>query len=460
MKRALTAAGLVVLIVSAAAAFTAITREREYRRLIAEADRALAAEDTFAAIEALSGALALKPQSMLAHLKRADAYRRRGELTAALRDLRRAVDLDPSALRALELIGDVQFDLGRYDRAIVRYGEAVQLDDRSPRLLYKLALARYRDGQVAAAIAPLQQALALEERRPELHYLLGLCFRDLGRPADAVRVLSRAVELAPASVASREALAWVLDEIGRPGDAVEQFEALAALEPRRPERQAALGLAYARAGRTDLAVLALGRAIEQFPDHPQLYTALARIWLDLAEAQRDRVALGKALEALKRALLVAPNSSELATLHGRALWLAGDVEEAARLLEEATRWPVDPDSFRLLARVRERLGDRRAARDALVRYLALAGDRLPGGTRGTYARQIGDWSLALGEPGAALTWYDRALEERPGDPHLLAALVEAHRRRGDLDAARRLLADALARSPRDPTLLALRGKLP
>jgi hypothetical protein len=73
----------VVVAVAAVALITAVVlvwvdarREREFRRLIAVGDAALASGQTFDAIEAFSGALALKPDSMLASLKRGDTYRR------------------------------------------------------------------------------------------------------------------------------------------------------------------------------------------------------------------------------------------------------------------------------------------------------------------------------------------------------------------------------------------------
>ena len=76
---------------------------------------------------------------MVGYLKRGEAYRRRGELEAALKDLRRAADIDPGAPRALELLGDVNYSLLRYGRAADSYGAYIRLDDRSPRVLYKLA---------------------------------------------------------------------------------------------------------------------------------------------------------------------------------------------------------------------------------------------------------------------------------------------------------------------------------
>ena len=135
--------------VAGALGFSALTNEREFDRLIANGDQAVADERPFQAIEAYSGAIARNPDSMLAHLKRGSVYHSQNQLDAALRDLRRATELDPSALRAIEMLGDVNVGLGRADRAIEAVSEAfVSLDERNARVLYKLGLARYRDGRV------------------------------------------------------------------------------------------------------------------------------------------------------------------------------------------------------------------------------------------------------------------------------------------------------------------------
>ena len=295
MKRLLVASvGLAALMVGIALAWYSVRQEREFQRLIAVGDAALAEDQTYGAIEAFSGALVLKRDSMLAYLKRGDTYRRRGELTAALRDLRDAAALDLSAPRPVEMLGDVNAAMGRYERASEHYQAFTELDDRSPRVLYKLALAYYRNGQVDEAIESLRNAVALDERFTEAHYLLGMCLRERRQDEEAMRALARAVEINPAFVAAREEMVDLFNRAGRRQEALEQLEALAALDPARAERLVSVGLAYARWGRTDAAVLTLGRAAERYPDEPAVYTALGRVWLETAELRNDRVALGKA----------------------------------------------------------------------------------------------------------------------------------------------------------------------
>jgi predicted Zn-dependent protease len=63
-------------------------------------------------------------------------------------------------------------------------------------------------------------------------------------------------------------------------------------------------------------------------------------------------------------------------LYGRAMLLSGDARSAERiLLEAADRPPVDPETFRRLADASQRLGHLTVARDALLRYVALADER-------------------------------------------------------------------------------------
>ena len=80
--------------------YTGVTRDTEYRRLVAAGDEALGHDQVFLALEAFSGAIALKSDSMLAYLKRGRDLTTVGAiLAAALRDLTRASALAPEATR-------------------------------------------------------------------------------------------------------------------------------------------------------------------------------------------------------------------------------------------------------------------------------------------------------------------------------------------------------------------------
>ncbi len=451
MKRAIFGSVvLAALAVAGALAYQAAAQDREYRRLVLQGDEALGQGQTFVAIEAFSGAIALRPDSMLAFLRRGEAYRRRGDLTAALRDLRNASRLDPGATHPLEQLGDVNYALRRYTRAAESYEAYLRLDDRSPSVLYKLALALRNDGNLPRAIAALGQAIKLSDRFAEAHYLLGVCLREAHRTDEALAALTRAVTLSPALIPAREELADLHALRGRRREEIEQLEALAALDPGRAERLIAVGLAYSRANSPDQAVMALGRAAERFPEQPAVYTALGRVWLRAAEERGDRAALRKALEALEPVATQPAASSDVLTLYGRALSLKGEAEKAEQVLQQASnRLPAEPAAFLALASVAQRLGHIAEARDALIRYGALSDDDRD---REGRAVQIGDLSLRLNDPDTAVHWFQRAADAADGDPALLGRLADAQFRAGQPGAARATLSRAIEKDPQSAFL--------
>jgi tetratricopeptide (TPR) repeat protein len=453
---------LIVLIVAATAVagallYSALHTEKEFDRLIAAGDQAVANAQPFLAIEAYSGAVALKPDSMLARLKRGAVYQAQGELGAALRDLRESSNNDPSAPRPLELLGDVNVGLGRFDRAMDRYERNIALDERNPRVHYKLGLTRYRAGRLSDALEPLRLATALDPRMAEAHYVMGLVHREQGQTASARRALEQAVKLGPGLFNAREALAEVYLAEGNPGRAIEQLEVMAALEPASADRLVAVGLAQSRAGRLEAASLTLGRAIDRFPDAPNGYAALGHIWLTTA-LRGDRVALNKAVEALRQAASKQGVSSETLTELGRAWMLLGEYPAAERVFRQAlAQLPVPAEAYLHFATVTQRGGRIQEARDALVKYVALVGDTRP---IVSVASQIADLSLRLGEPTVAVHWLNRAVDKGGPSTTLLARLARAAIRAGDYQRARAAVTEGLRAAPDDADLQALKRRLP
>ena len=453
-------AGTVVAIagIAGALAVGALKNQRDFDRLIVEGDAAVLADRPFQANEAYSGAIALNPDSMLAHYKRGAVYQSLNELENALRDFRRAAEIDPSSLRAIESLGDVNAALGRHERAIENYKTFTDLDDGNTRVLYKLGLARYRAGRAQEAVAPLKQALTIDPVMGEAHYVLGLVQRDLDQMPAARKSLEEAARRSPASQTSaREALADAYLQDGDYNRAINQLEALAALEPARSDRMVAVGLAQARAGRDDAAVITLGRAVERFPDAPHVYAALGHVWLTQAQQRGDRVALNKAIEALQHAAGRSDTTSDTYAELGRAFILAGDRPAAERALRQAVaKLPVPPDAYLQLADVTGRDGRIQDARDALLRYATLIGDEKP---LGTVATQIADYSVRLGEPTLAVRWFDRAIDEAGPSSTLSAKLADAAFRAGDVARANQVVDEALASEPENRPLQQLKRRI-
>jgi tetratricopeptide (TPR) repeat protein len=449
---------LVASAVTAVFAYQAAARQRDYRVLVARGDTALRDDQTFAAIEAYSGAIFLRPDSMLAYLRRGETYRRRGDrgdLEAAARDFRAAAALDPSAPRPLEELGDVLYRLERYPRSVEAYEQSAALDDRSARVTYKLALARYRNGDTDAAVSALNQSVHLNPDLADAYYLLGVCLRETQRTTEAIQALETAVSLSPALVPAREELADIFGRLGRRTDELEQLQLLAGLDRDRTARQVAVGLAHSRARHWDSAVLALGSALERAPDDPVLYRALGQVWLESAQARSDRVDLSKAREALDRVASRPGATSEVLTLSGRAALQDGDLTTAEHTLRDATgRFPVDPSAFLWYAAAAERLNHHDAARRALIQYGALAATPPPADAAANAAR-IAALSSRLDDWAGAAEWFGKALAATPNDLGLVASLADAQLRGGDRAAAMATIARGLEKDAVNAPLLSL-----
>lgn len=455
MKRSIAAMTLLVIAaVAAAVAYQAAARQRDYSALLTRGDNALRDDQTFGAIEAYSGAIALRPDSMLAYLRRGQTYQRggdRGDLDAAVRDLRRAAALDPTATRPLEALGDVLYQQQRYDRAADAYGRSTALDDRSARLDYKLALAHYRNRALDAALAALDEALRLDDRMAEAHYLRGMCLREKGRTSPALGAIERAVALEPGFVPAREELADLYGAANRRAEQLEQLQVLAGLDRDLVERQVAVGMAHARGGHWDLAVLTLGGALERHPTEPEIYRALGQVWLE--RPRDDPAFLRKAREALERAASSPSATSRSMTLYGRALLEAGETENAERAFQQATtRYPIDPSAFLLYASTAEKQNHLDAARNALIQYGGLVLNDADSVSR---AARTASLSLRLNDPQTAVAWFERAASSSPNDVTLLAALADAQIRNGDRPAAQATLARGLEKDPKNSQLLAV-----
>ena len=490
----------------------AVERDRDYRRLILQGDEALTRGQTFVAIEAYSGAIALKRGSMLAYLKRGEAHQRRGDtpeiLSASLRDLRTAADLDPGSTRTLEKLGDVNLQLRRFANAAESYEAYIRLagrrdggqangrglvgravvgaapgaeavggafqhqahggrdrtqqavvlrDDHSPEVFYKLGLASRGDGRLTRAISALQQAVALNASFHEAHYVLGLCLNDREQIAEARAAFERAIALAPAFIPAREELAELYRLQNRARDELEQLNALFALDPAKSERLIAVGLAHLRAGNRELAVVTLGRAAELFPDTPGVYAALGQVWLEAAEERGDPSDLRKALGALEPVATQTAATSETLGHFGRALVLAGQHARAELVFRQASqRFPTDPDVLPHLAAVAQRLGHLDEARQALVRYSALVDEDRE---RASQAVRIADLSMALSDAAAAVAWYQKSEALGGSDVALLIRLADAQAKAGQIDEARATAARALQKDPADASARSLARRL-
>src|SRR6478672_2081374 len=115
------------------------SRERNYQQLLQAGQQALDAGNGNFAIEAFTGALTLRPDSMVAYFRRGQAYRNQRQHEEAARDFREAARRAPDAPQPLIALGDLYEADGDPALAASWYGQAAErLKSSDAALLYKL----------------------------------------------------------------------------------------------------------------------------------------------------------------------------------------------------------------------------------------------------------------------------------------------------------------------------------
>jgi tetratricopeptide (TPR) repeat protein len=460
VRLGLVAAGIVVIGVAAVYAVQRLNDAERYRRLVDSGEQALSAGNSYAAIEAFSGAIALRPDSMTSHLRRGEAYQLQRRVDDAARDFQEAARLQPGATDPLIALAKLHDEQGASREAAEWFGRAATIDRQSPALLYRLALARYRSGQPATAVDPLRQAITMEAGFDEALYLLGLALRDTQDPAGAIDALERAVRANPSLVPAREELADLYAAQGRAADQMTQLTALIGLDP-TASRDVTVALAQADRGNYDSAIATLYAATATAGDQSAIQLTLGQIYARRAEATADprrRAELAtQAVGVLEQALGGSVRRSDGLTWYGRALFLRGDTDDAARILQEAVATtPFNRRAFLFLADAEEALGHPGEARSWLMRYDVLEGNTASASEARARSRRMGRLAVADGDYRLAISRLEPLLEQSPADVELWLWVAEARWHNGDAAGANAALTTATALALGDARVRRLR----
>jgi tetratricopeptide (TPR) repeat protein len=171
-------------------------------------------------------------------------------------------------------------------------------------------------------------------------------------------------------------------------------------------------------------------------------------------ALRGQIRQGRALFSRASEL-----AGKLILVHGRAPSPLSKIErenllEASRLLEEAgARNPTAFANWWMLGKVRQRLGEHRAALEALRRSLECDPNQIDG------CREYVAVCLDLGEGAEAVRVARRACELRPGDAGLKSNLAVAQLIAGQIDDAVKTVQAAVQADPADKITRALEARI-
>ena len=175
------------------------------------------------------------------------------------------------------------------------------------------------------------RALALDETAADAHLALAYVLHYYEWDwAGAEREYGRALELNPSDAQARTAYAWLLADTGRVDEAVPEARSAVERDPVSALPRFSLAQVFVAARRFEEAIAVAHAAIELDPSFPSSYQALG--W--------GLVGLGRYVEAVKvsrQQVIVAPGDPMSQAQLGWALGLAGERQEALAILEDLKR---------------------------------------------------------------------------------------------------------------------------
>jgi tetratricopeptide (TPR) repeat protein len=274
---------------------------------------ALATKDYKRAVEHLTAALTLDPETTVVHYPLALAYRGLGDLDKAAQHFERrgslgsrrstagtSIPLPDPLLAALngivqtpQLYRERGLDaaaLGNWPEAVKNFRLAVEAEPGYAAMRVNLGAALERVRDARGALEQYEEALRLDPRLAEAHYGLADVLERGGREQEAIEQYRAAVTENPNFTAAHLRLADAMRRTDRLEQSLSHYRQVIALEPADADARFGEAMALVRLERYAEARERLTEALTVHPDQPTFRQALARV---LAAAPDDRVRDGE-----------------------------------------------------------------------------------------------------------------------------------------------------------------------
>lgn len=290
--------------------------------------------------------------------------------------------------------------------------------------------------QFNRALIEFKVASTQQPKSAEAQYQLGLARIGLGDIAGAVSAIRRAHELDPKHQGALVRMAEIMAMSGEHAEltaSIGKAQQAVAAQPLDAAALNVLAYAEARLNRTADAEQHLRDAIRAAPRNLQADLTLAQLKLE----RRDP---GAAEQVLRSAAMRVPDAPLPHILLARIASSTGRHAEAQEHLRNALKLTSDDAAIEAeLGLIEVRLG-RTADAERTFRRLADGSDE-------KFRLMYGLLLYQLGKHDAAIAEFDRLA--RAGDTTAQARLIEVALTTGKVERAKRLLADALKKNPKD-----------
>ena len=387
-----------------------------------------------------------------------DAYAKSQDYPAAEDACGTAVKLQPENAAAHKCLGEALLLQENYNGALEQYLRLSELEPNDPQHFLRLALIYRRLGQLDKAEESLLRAKQDAPGNLEVIYNEALTYRAQGRFDDAIRVLSDAVAAAkgterPSTMAILyEQLGALFREVENYPAAIETFGELRELGPEQEKRAIELLIdTYRMARQLSKALEESQMAIAEYPDDRSFVLTRAVLL-----AEKGEPAAGAAL--IQGLMKDSPKDFELYMTLAQVFERGRKYHEAEEAAQEAEKLAGRKGDRLMVWFLKGAIAERQKkfdeAEEQFKRVLAV--DPHESSTLNYYGYMLADRGVRLDE---AVGLIQRALADDPYNGAFLDSLGWAYFKQGKLDAARRELEKAVARTAHDPTVRAHLGEV-
>jgi tetratricopeptide (TPR) repeat protein/serine/threonine protein kinase len=286
-----------------------------------------AQEDHAGALRYYTAAVALRPDSTVAHIGLGIALHEQGKLDEAVAEYRQAIALAPKDPLA-HYLGAVLRDQGKLDEAVVAYRQAIALDPKFARAHIGLGRVLCKQKKLDEAVVEFHQAIAIDPKFAGAHIGLGNALRDQKKLDEAVVAYRQAIEIDPNDAVAHCNLGNVLRDQKKLDEAVVAYRQAIAIAPKFARAHGNLGNALRDQGKLDEAVAECRQAIALDPK-------LAQAHYSLGLALYEQKKVDEAVAEWRQAIALDPKYAEPHYDLGNALCAQKKLDEAVAEYRQA-----------------------------------------------------------------------------------------------------------------------------
>jgi predicted Zn finger-like uncharacterized protein len=324
----------------------------------------------------------------------------------AEKELNAAVGLDEELVEAYVALSDLYTKTGRDSEAMAILDKAGEKAPGSALIKLTLADAYAARGDYATAIVALNDALDAEPDNTRTHFRMAQMYRKLGSASDAEAALGEVISRNPNYPGLALEQGLLLESTGKLAEALVAYDRALKATPDDPAAKLRVGAASVTLGEYPKAEPLLSEAVAAMPKAAEANYYMGEL-LRLTDRAADSI-------PYLRAAVDLDEKNAVYHLHlGRALMAMHDMTRA--MIEVELARTLDPKFAEAPLRVGEIKLRTGSARDAIALFEeALAKDPKISEAYGL----IGEACEELADFGAALRYYQRAVQELPEDAAL------------------------------------------